>query len=770
MFNALFAQNDLAFQWSVPIQSSSACRVFDIQTDGTYIYAVGDYNGTVNFDPNGGTATNLTSSAGLSQGFLAKYDQAGNLIWANETNWRFDQFFSSYSFKLSLNPAATMMVVSSASAANGNEFNTAIVYDASGNFIKELALVTSGNDPWDFKGACIDDQNAVYTYGSIPTGISNYIVQEYDATGNWVSGIAANAVSGAVDNLFIQKTDAANTQVFFNKYNNAGLAHGATIEDIRFQGGSLYMVGKHGLFIETDFFGIQIQNPVNTPSTFTEYGYLMKLNTSATPAWVKSVGSVQMNERLTSLFTDGTAIYTVGRSGSHNAPTSSGADFFIKVRAQNGAGASMGAYYKANKTFVQRWDMNGTVNWGKVYHGDQTSYAAYGTSIFGNASHIAVTGIYSGTITFNGSDSRTSAGNYDGFLSLYDATDGSYENTFTYGTSSDDRMNAVSLIGDDLYIGGYFYSTIDQDLSSTSSNLTSLGSRDGLLLKHSISAPMTDCGLPAPTITGFSNLSHHGTTIQWNSADLPTGGKFVVRYHEFGNSPNFSWKTVPIENANSAYINNLDPNTRYVFRVGTRCGVQTQALYSDTMSVWTKKYCPKPTGLMAAPTATNVTISWDDMGADNYKVRLREVGSGNWRFKNTIGTSATFNNLNPSTQYEWQVRAICSSGGSKSYTGLASFSTPSLRMAMGGQLSAFAIYPNPTSGYINIQFELMLDAQLNMEIKDVSGRVVQQKQFNAESGLNVRNVELAELPMGIYILQLFTEDQQSIVTERIVKR
>ena len=765
-----FAQNDLSFQWSVPIQNSNACRVFDIQTDGTYIYAVGDYKGTVNFDPNGATATDLVSTNNLSQGFVAKYDQSGNLVWANETNWRSDLFFNSYSFKISLNPAGNKMVVSSTSTNNGNEFNAAIVYDAAGNFVKELALVTSGNDPWDFKGACIDDQDAVYVFGSIPTGISNFIVQEYDATGNWVTGIAANPVSGAVDNLFIQKTDASNTQVYFKKYNNAGLGHGATIEDLKFQGGNLYMVGKHGLFIETDFFGIQIQNPDNTPAVFSSYGYLMKLNASATPSWVKTVGSNQMNETLRAIYTDGSYIYTVGRSEDHISPTSSGGEFFINVRAQNGPGSSLGAYWRGNKTFAQRWDMNGIVNWGTLMHGDDQSHSVHGLSIQGNASHIAVSGIYSNSITFNGTDSRTAVGSYDGFTSLYDATNGSYQNTFTYGSSSDDRMNAVALIGDDLYTGGYFYSTIDQDLSSSTSNLTSLGSRDGLFMKHSIAAPMTDCGLPAPSITGFNTLSHHGVKVKWNSADLPSGGKFIIRYHEFGNSPNFTWKSVPIETADSTYINGLNPDTRYVFRVGTKCGIQSQALYSDTMSVWTKKYCPKPTNLLSTPAVSSATVAWDDMGADSYKVRFREVGAPYWRYRNTALTTSQLGVLTASTHYEWQVRAICSSGGSKAYTALENFSTPSARLTTAAAISQFNLYPNPTTGSVKVQFDLNSEESVSIQLKDMTGRVVEQQSASGSQGFNQLDMELSDLPMGVYVIQLFTGDQTSIVTERIVKR
>lgn len=278
------------------------------------------------------------------------------------------------------------------------------------------------------------------------------------------------------------------------------------------------------------------------------------------------------------------------------------------------------------------------------------------------------------------------------------------------------------------------------------------------------------CGVSAPEITGFTNLSHHGTTVQWASADLPAGGEFIIRYHEFGNSPNFSYKVVPIETANSAYVNGLSPNTRYVFRVGAKCGAQTAATYSDTASVWTKKYCPKPTNLMSTPAATSATVSWDDMGADSYKLRFREVGTANWRYRNTTLTTAQVGVLTPSTQYEWQIRAICNSGGNRRYTALENFSTPSVRLSPSESISQFNLYPNPTTGSINVQFELDTEAAMSIEVKDMSGRLVARNSNSGSTGFNQMNMELTDLPMGVYVLQLFTEDRQSIVTERVIKR
>ena len=307
-------------------------------------------------------------------------------------------------------------------------------------------------------------------------------------------------------------------------------------------------------------------------------------------------------------------------------------------------------------------------------------------------------------------------------------------------------------------------------VSASTEYLVRIYSYAGQETEFDICIQETLCGVSAPEITGFANLSHHGTTVQWASSDLPAGGEFIIRYHEFGNSPNFSYKIVPIETANSAYVNGLTPNTRYVFRVGAKCGAQTSATYSDTASVWTKKYCPKPTNLMSTPAVSSATVSWDDMGADSYKVRFREVGAPNWRYRNTALTTSQLSVLNANTQYEWQVRAICNSGGSKAYTALENFSTPSARFASSDEISQFDLYPNPTTGSVKVQFDLNSEASVSIQLRDMSGRLVERQSASGSQGFNQLEMELSDLPMGVYVLQLFTGDRHSIVTERIVKR
>lgn len=86
--------------------------------------------------------------------------------------------------------------------------------------------------------------------------------------------------------------------------------------------------------------------------------------------------------------------------------------------------------------------------------------------------------------------------------------------------------------------------------------------------------------------------------------------------------------------------------------------------------------CGTPSGLNATSiTATSATLNWGTVsGATSYSVRARQVGTTTWGTGTTTGTSASFTGLTASTQYEFQVQAVCGST-TGSYSGSANFTT-----------------------------------------------------------------------------------------------
>ena len=295
-------------------------------------------------------------------------------------------------------------------------------------------------------------------------------------------------------------------------------------------------------------------------------------------------------------------------------------------------------------------------------------------------------------------------------------------------------------------------------------------SSEGTDIDFDICLQELPCGVAAPVISGFSNLSHHGATVNWSSAPLPTGGSFVVRYHEFGNSPNFTYINVPNESAVAAYANGLAPNTRYVFRVGSTCGSQSVAAFSDTMSVRTRPYCAPLTDLTAVRTSgTSADFSWTDTGADTYKMKYRKVG-GNWIWRTISGPASgtSITNLNGTSAYEWTVRAICNDGGNQPYPALLTLATFSPRFTAIDEDLTVSTYPNPVDDLLNVVFNSNTEGSQSVSVLDLSGRTVSVDQIVANEGLNRIQLNTSDLMPGLYTVVISGTD--SLHTTRFVRK
>ena len=275
--------------------------------------------------------------------------------------------------------------------------------------------------------------------------------------------------------------------------------------------------------------------------------------------------------------------------------------------------------------------------------------------------------------------------------------------------------------------------------------------------EYSTSTPGSIMGITVkevrPMITGFTNRSASGATV--NFEGYQNGDAQVIRYHEYGNSPNFSWKNLN-SGAQSGYINNLEPNTRYTVRVGTRCFDQTMAAYGDTATFWTK---PMP---CASPSWTNDSIlgqaylSWENTGADSYKVRYRMVG-GSWTWVNTTNNWLFLTLPFNGATYEWQVRGICTEGGNKPYGAQDTFTMPNARLATSVEESpiiSFNLYPNPTNGLVTVDFASGVEENITFNVMDVSGKIVFSNTVAANEGSNRVNIDLSSLESGVYLTTL----------------
>lgn len=79
-------------------------------------------------------------------------------------------------------------------------------------------------------------------------------------------------------------------------------------------------------------------------------------------------------------------------------------------------------------------------------------------------------------------------------------------------------------------------------------------------------------------------------------------------------------------------------------------------------------------------------------------------------------------------------------------------------------LENFKFFPNPTSEYLTVQFDLETAKSTTFEIHNTLGQLVKNQSFNRLGvGTQQLEVDVADLQAGVYFLQIWMEDGQKTV-------
>ncbi|WP_430411089.1 T9SS type A sorting domain-containing protein [Kordia sp.] len=404
--------------------------------------------------------------------------------------------------KLSVNDAGNLVIT----AFSGNvklvfyyTTNGTLQWSYNGRFI------ANGND-LTLQGAILDNTDSIYMFGELnASSSSNLGYQILDASGNLLTFY--NETRPAGRQPFVWKFDTNYNRLAYTFENDA-----IVIRDLKIYNNDIYIVGQALNYWMTNVYGLEVRHPDNLNFN-SAYGFLMKMNSSLSGVWVRSIGSEEMDEGLTNIFIDANGIYISGFSGNHFAPTASGSAFYIRIRGQSFA---LGAFYKSTKTFLMKFDLSGTIQWGRLIYGNSRYTSAYASNIAVDQNNIYLSGSYNDTFEFNstsGSDTRTTSGDLDGYFVHY-LQDGTYENTYTFGNSTTDRMSSVLISGTNLYFTGDFSGTIDADVSSTTQNIVS-SNRSSFITKNSLNTlDIEDVFLSEKSLSVVPNPTKNSFTIQ----------------------------------------------------------------------------------------------------------------------------------------------------------------------------------------------------------------------------------------------------------------
>jgi chitodextrinase len=190
----------------------------------------------------------------------------------------------------------------------------------------------------------------------------------------------------------------------------------------------------------------------------------------------------------------------------------------------------------------------------------------------------------------------------------------------------------------------------------------------------------TTLGPPAcavPTGLSTTNITTNSATFNWTA--VPGATKYRVNWHVVGS--NVTQTALINAPATSFTATGLLPNTQYEWKVKTLCTNGGESDFSPGVTFTTlgPPACSVPTGLSTTNITTNsATFNWGAVaGASNYRVNWHAVGNPVWQ---TIlvaapATSFTATGLTPNTQYEWNVKTLCTNGGESDFSPAVPFTT-----------------------------------------------------------------------------------------------
>jgi len=251
--------------------------------------------------------------------------------------------------------------------------------------------------------------------------------------------------------------------------------------------------------------------------------------------------------------------------------------------------------------------------------------------------------------------------------------------------------------------------------------------------------------------------------FNWNG-DTTNG----VQFYQFNNNLPNVWTFVDGDSSSLA-----DPYHAYA----------AAGVYNACLTVWqldslgsiicSSSYCDSVyTGLNAGCgpqiNASPDSNSWGN-GNMNFSVysACGNINSVTWDF----GDGTTGTGMNPSHQYSstgWYHVCVDVEINGTIYTECDSiFAFRLVGVEEMTSLIISGLYPNPASTYINISYALNKSAQVSVSLFDLAGRKVKMiSDGRKNSGLHIEVVDLQDISMGSYLLQLSTDG--SVTTRRII--
>jgi PKD repeat protein len=83
-------------------------------------------------------------------------------------------------------------------------------------------------------------------------------------------------------------------------------------------------------------------------------------------------------------------------------------------------------------------------------------------------------------------------------------------------------------------------------------------------------------------------------------------------------------------------------------------------------------------------------------------------------------------------------------------------------------LSEVKLYPNPTSGLSKVEYQLAVSGEVELEVTDLSGRILFSEQMYRSTGTHIEEIRFDELPAGTYLVRLSSGERMEYL--RLIKQ
>lgn len=344
--------------WAIKIGNSTSASqtiVNNVTLDGSNnAYIVGQFQGTVDFDPGAGTS-NLTSAGG-NDIFIAKYNSSGAYQWA----YQIGAASSDKGLAIAIDASSNIYITGdfqgtcdfdpSGSTANlvaSGVDGFVASYSSTGTYRWAFAL--SGTSSEDVYGIVVDSGSSnIYVCGSFQK------VVDFDPSGS-TNSLSSNVSTSGIDiDGFVAKyTCAAGAYVWAKKIGGSTAAATNSEQVI-----NITLDASDNVYITGQMITAAIDvNGVTLTKIGTVDSFYAKLNTSGTTQWAKNIGTASNSINSNDIYVQGTDLILCGYFTAT-------IDFDPSVGTQNGISAGstdifIAEYSTSDGSFICKTTMGG---------------------------------------------------------------------------------------------------------------------------------------------------------------------------------------------------------------------------------------------------------------------------------------------------------------------------------------------------------------------------------------------------------------------------